>query len=126
VPEKVKVNADIYVNDPCPKLRMTLKAYCQATTSMQGDSPIYSSHFVQYWIEQNSTEFVMKYEPWPSNSSDLNSFNYYVCGAMLERYKVFTPKPTSKAEPKTLLETICKDFSQEAIDLAVQAFRKRL
>ena len=45
---------------------------------------------------------------------------------MPERYKVFTPKPTNKAELKTVLEAIWEDLLQEAIDLAVLAFRKRL
>ena len=48
---------------------------------------------------------------------------------MLERYKVFTPKPTNKAELKAVLEAIWEDLPQEAIeaiDLAVLAFRKRL
>src|ERR1051325_211448 len=41
-------------------------------------------------------------------------------------YKVFTPKPTTKAELKTVLEAIWEDLPQEATDLAVLAFRKRL
>jgi len=46
---------------------------------------------------------------------------------MLERYKVFTPKPTGKAELMTVLETtIWEDLPQEAIGLAVLAFQKRL
>src|SRR5688572_9528626 len=44
---------------------------------------------------------------------------------MLEQYKVFTAKPTNKAELKTVLEAIWEDLPQEAIDLAVLAFRKR-
>ena len=51
----------------------------------------------------------------------------FTAGAlMLERYKVFTPKPTNKAELKTVLEAIWKDLPQAAIDLAVLAFRRRL
>ena len=49
-----------------------------------------------------------------------------VWGAMLERYKVFTPKPTNKAELKSVLETIWEDLPQGAIDLVVLGFRKRL
>ena len=47
-------------------------------------------------------------------------------GAVLEMYKVFTPKPTNKAELETVLEAIWEDLPQESIDLAVLAFRKRL
>src|SRR6267154_735102 len=63
---------------------------------------------------------------WPLNSLDLNPLDYHVLGAMLQRYKVFTPKPTNKAELKTVLEAIWEDLPQKAIDLAVLAFRKRL
>ena len=46
--------------------------------------------------------------------------------AMLARYKVFTPKPTNKAELMTVLEAILEDLPREAIDQAVLAFRRRL
>ena len=68
----------------------------------------------------------VKKDEWPPNSPDLNPLDYHVWGAMLERYKVFTPKPTNKAELKTVLEAIWKDLPQAAIDLAVLAFRRRL
>ena len=45
---------------------------------------------------------------------------------MLERYKAFTRKPTNRAELKTAMEAIWEDLPQEAIDLAVLEFRKRL
>ena len=45
---------------------------------------------------------------------------------MLERYKLFTPKPSNKDELKTALEAIWEDLPQGAIDLTVLAFRKRL
>ena len=83
------------------------------------------AQFSQEWIEQRSLEFVKKDE-WPSNSPDLNPLDYHVWGAMLERYKVFTPKTTNKAELKTVLEAIWEGLPQEAIDLPVLAFRKRL
>ena len=67
-----------------------------------------------------------KKDEWPPNSPDLNPLDYHVWGAMLERYTVFTPKPTNKAELKTVLEAIWEDLPQESIDLAVLAFRKRL
>ena len=38
---------------------------------------------------------------------------------MLERYNVFTPKPTNKTELKTVPEAIWEDLPQEAIDLVV-------
>ena len=83
------------------------------------------AQFSQEWIKQRSPEFVKKDE-WPSNSPDLNPIDYHVLGATLEWYKVFTPKPTNNAELKTVLEAIWEDLPQEAIDLPVLAFRKRL
>src|SRR5690349_13425966 len=85
----------------------------------------YSSRLAQEWIDQDSPEFIKKNE-WPSNSPDFNLLDYHVWGAMLEQYKLFTPKPTNKAELKTVLEAIWEDLPQEAIDLAELAFRKRL
>ena len=43
---------------------------------------------------------------------------------MLEKYKAYTPKPTNKAELKTVLEAIWDDLPHDALDLAV--CRKRL
>src|SRR5688572_8866782 len=85
--------------------------------------PAHSSRLAQEWIKQHSSEFVKKDE-WPPNSPELNPLDYHVWGAMLERYKVFTPKPTNKAELKTVPEAIWEDLPQQAIDLAVLAFPK--
>ena len=72
------------------------------------------------------TAAAVRQEGWPPTSPDLNLLDYHVWGAMLERYKVFTPKPTNKAELKTVLEAIWKDLPRAAIDLAVLEFRRRL
>ena len=45
---------------------------------------------------------------------------------MLEKYKAYTPKPTNKAELKTVMDAIWKELPQDSLDLAVLAFRKRL
>jgi len=49
----------------------------------------------------------------------------FVWGAMLERHKVSTPKPTNKAELKSVLEATREDPPQGAIDPAVLGLRKR-
>jgi hypothetical protein len=126
VPEKVKVNADFSVKDLLPKLIEDCENLLPNNFVFQQDgAPAHSSRLAQEWIEQHSPEFVKKND-WPPNSPDLNPLDYHVWGAMLERYKVFTPKPSNKAELKTVLETIWEELPQEAIDLAVLAFRKRL
>ena len=126
MPEKVKVNADFYVNDLLPKLIEDCESLLPNNFIFQQDgAPAHSSRLAQEWIKQHSSEFVKKDE-WPPNSPDLNPLDYHVWGAMLERYKVLTPKPTNKAELKTVPEAIWEDLPHEAIDLAVLAFRKRL
>ena len=73
-------------------------------------------------MDQRSPKFVKKDE-WPPTSPDIYPIDYRDWSAMLERYKVFTQKPTNKAELMTVLEAIWKDLSQEAIDQAVLEFR---
>ena len=124
--ENVKVNVDFEVNDLLPKLIENCESLqSNSFVFQQADASIHSSRLGQEWIEQHSPGFVKKDE-WPPNSPDLNPLDYHVWGAMLERYKAFTPKPTNKAELKTVLEAIWKDLPQAAIDLAVLAFRRRL
>ncbi|HEY5234813.1 MAG TPA: hypothetical protein VIJ14_01440 [Rhabdochlamydiaceae bacterium] len=120
------MNADFYVNDLLPKLTEDCESLLQSNFIFQQDgAPAHSSCLAQEWIEQHSPEFLKKDE-WSPSSPDLNPLDYHVRGAMLEWYKVFTPKPTNKAQLKTVLEAIWEDLPQEAIDLAVLAFRKRL
>ena len=45
---------------------------------------------------------------------------------MLEKYKNSSPKPTTKNKLKVVLERIWAELSQEPIDRAVRALRKRL
>ena len=97
MPEKVKVNADFYVNDLLPKLIEDCEILLPNNfVFQQNGAPAHSSRLAQEWIERHSPEFVKK-DQWPPNSPDLNLLDYHVWGAMLERYKVFTPKPTNKA-----------------------------
>jgi hypothetical protein len=101
VSEKVKVNADFCVNDLLPKLIEDCESLLPNNFVLQQDCALaHSSRLAQEWIGQHSPEFVKKDE-WPPNSPDLNPLDYHVWGAMLQRFKVFTPKPTNKAELKT-------------------------
>ena len=103
VPDNVKMNADFYVNDLLPKLIEDCESLLSNNFVFQQDSaPANSSRLAREWIDQHSSEFVKKNE-WPPNSPDLNPLDYHVWGAMLEQYKLFTPKPTNKAELKTVL-----------------------
>ena len=76
-------------------------------------------------IVQNVPDFINKNER-PPNSPDLNPLDYHVWGAMLEKYRAIKPKPTNKAELKTVLEAIWADLPQGSIDCAVLQFTKRL
>jgi len=56
----------------------------------------------------NCSDFIVKYE-WPPNSLDLNPLDYHICGAMLQRYKTFQPKPNTIDELKKVLQSMCRD-----------------
>ena len=73
----------------------------------------------------NTPDFIQKNE-WPPNSPDLNPLDYCVWGLMLAAYKGYTPKPTNKDAQKIALQTIWDNLSQQSIDNAILAFRKRL
>ena len=78
VPEKVKVNADFYVNDLLRKFIEDCESLLPNNFVFQQDeAPAHSSHLAQEWIEQHSPEFIKKDE-WPPNSPDLNSLDYHV------------------------------------------------
>jgi hypothetical protein len=44
---------------------------------------------------------------------------------MIEKFGVFTPRPTNKTELMTVLEAIWQDLPQDAIDLAVLSSQKK-
>ena len=88
-------------------------------------APVHTARTTQQWIEHNSPDFIRKDE-WPPNSPDLNPLDYYIWGAMLEKYRAFTRKPNNKTELKTVMQVIWDDLPQESIDRAVLSFRKRL
>jgi len=63
---------------------------------------------------------------WPPNSPDLNPLDYYVWGAMLERYKSFQPKPENIDELKKVLQLIWDQLPQDLVNKAILSFSKRL
>ena len=92
------MNAGFYVNDLLPKLIEDCESLLSNNFVFQQDSaPANSSRLAREWIDQHSSEFVKKNE-WPPNSPDLNPLDYHVWGAMLEQYKLFTPKPTKSLQ----------------------------
>ena len=68
----------------------------------------------------------MKNDEWPPISPDLNPLDFYIWGAMLEKYRVYMLKPTNTAELKIVLEAIWNCLPQEPIKLAILTFKKRL
>src|SRR5258706_14173814 len=65
-------------------------------------------------------DFIGKDE-WPPTSPDMNPLDSHVWGAMLDKYHVYTPKPTNKAELKLVLQSIWNDLLQHSIDKDVLA-----
>jgi len=126
VPDKVKINADYYVNGLLPKLMEDCEALMPNGFILQKDgAPAHTSRQAQEWIRQNTPDFVNKFE-WPPNSPDLNPLDFYVWGAMLHRYQQFVPKPKNVAELRGVLEAIWNDIPHESVQKAIVAFRKRL
>ena len=56
----------------------------------------------------------------------LSSLNYHVGGAMLERYKLFQPKPENIDELKKVLQLIWDQLPQYSINKDILIFPKRL
>lgn len=126
VAEKAKINADYYCNNLLPKLIEDCKKMAQNDFIFQQDgAPAHTSRLAQDWLEQHCPDFIKKDE-WPPNSPDLNPLDFHVWGAMLEKYRIHTPKPKNKAELKTVLQAIWDDLPQEPIDCAILSFRRRL
>src|SRR5271155_2706403 len=127
VAEKPKINADYYITNLLPKLIEDCSnlSVNKEYIFQQDGAPAHTSRLSQYWLEQNTPDFIKKDE-WPSNSPDLNPRDFHVWGAMFDKYQTYMPKLTNKHELKTVLEAIWDDLPQENIDKSVIVFRKRL
>jgi hypothetical protein len=126
VDEKAKINADYYMTNLLPKLFEDCQNLVPDHFIFQQDgAPAHTARITQQWIELNCPDFIKKDE-WPPNSPDLNPLDYHVWGAMLEKYRAHRPKPTNRAELKTVLQVIWDDLPQESIDRAILSFRRRL
>ena len=91
IPNKTKVNAELYVETLLPKLVQDCRSVLPSGFIFQQDgAPTHTAKLAQDWIAINCSEFIDKDE-WPPNSPDLDPMDYHVWGAMLERYKSFQP-----------------------------------
>ena len=129
VPEKAKINAEFYTGQLLPQLVQDYRSILDDEFVFQQDgAPAHTSQQAQDWLKQHCpdpAEFIQK-DDWPPNSPDLNPLNYLVWSAMLQSYEHFSPKPTTVAELKTVLQDIWSNLSQQTIDNAVLSFRKRV
>ena len=126
VPDKIKINARNYTSDLLPLLVQDCERLLQHDFVFQQDgAPGHTARQTQDWLAVNTPDFIQKDE-WPPNSPDLNPLDYCVWGLMLTAYKGYTPKPTNKDAQKIALQTIWDNLSQQSIDKAILAFRKRL
>jgi len=91
----------------------------------QDGAPAHTAKVAQDWIATDCSEFIGKGE-WLPNSPDLNSLDYHVRGAMLERYKSFQPKPENIDELKKVLQLIWDQLPQDSINKAILSLPKRL
>ena len=126
IPEKSKVNADLYVKTLLPRLVEDCKEILPRGFIFQQDgAPAHTANLTQKWIATNCREFINKDE-WPPNSPDLNPLDYYVWGAMLELYRTFHPKPKNTDELRKVLLLIWEQLPQDSINRAIMSFTKRL
>jgi hypothetical protein len=72
----------------------------------------------QDWIATNCSGLIGK-EEWAPKSSDLNSLEFYVLGAMLERYKAFHLKPKNIEDVKKVLLLMWDQLSHDPMHKAI-------
>ena len=78
IPNKTKVNAELYVETLLPKLVQDCRSVLPSGFIFQQDgAPTHTAKLAQDWIATNCTEFIGKDE-WPPNLPDLNPLNYHV------------------------------------------------
>src|ERR1700743_2461725 len=88
--------------------------------------PAHTSRLVRDWLGQRSPDFIKKNEGPPNSPDPFNTLDFHVWGAMLEKYKAYTPKHKNKAELKVVLQEIWDDLPQASINHAIPSFRSRL
>jgi len=95
ISDKTKVNPKLYVETLLPELVQECRSVLPSDFILQQDSaPAHTAKLAQDWIAIGKDE-------WPPNSPDLNSLDYHVWEAMLERYKSFQPsRKTSVSSSK--------------------------
>src|SRR5688572_9276155 len=126
IPDKAKVNAQLYVETLLPRLIEDCKCVLPSGFIFkQNGAPAHTARLAQGFIATICSEFIGK-DKWPPNSPDLNPLHYLVCGAMLERYKTFHLKPKNTDELKTVLHLTWDQLPQDSINKAILSFTKRL
>ena len=126
IPDKTKINAGYYSLDLLPLLLEDCQNLMQYDYVFQQDgAPAHTARQTQEWLATNTPDFINK-DQWPPNSPDLNPLDYCVWGLMLAAYQKTSPKPSTKAELKTVLQTIWDNLPQASIDKAIVKFLKRL
>ena len=99
------VNGKLYRESLLPKVVEDCKYRLSCGFIFQQDrAPAHTAKLAQNFIAANCSDFVGKDE-WPPNSSDLNPLGCHICGAMLQRYKTFQPKPNAIDELNKVLQS---------------------
>ena len=126
VADKVKINAKYYMEQLLPGLLEDCHTLLQDEFMFQQDgAPAHTAALCQTHLMQLCPDFAGKDE-WPPNSPDLNPLDFYVWGAMLDKYENHNPKPKNTTELKATLQDIWNELPQEQIELAILSVRKRL
>ena len=87
--------------------------------------PAHMSRLVRDWLGQHNPDFIKKGE-WPPNSPDhLHPLDFHVWGAMIEKYKAYTPKLKNKAELKVVLQEIWERSSPSVYQARYSVVQKQ-
>jgi len=101
IPDKVKVNAKLCVETLLPRQARLIEDCKFVLPSnfifQQNGTNAYTAKLAQDFIATNCSEFIDKDE-WPTHLP----VDYHVCGAMLERYKTFNPKPKNISKTRRM------------------------
>lgn len=126
VPYKTRINSQYYREELLPLLIEDCDTLLENDFVFQQDgAPAHTALQTQEFLMENCPDFIAKDE-WPPNSPDLNPMDYCIWGLMQSAYHKHRPKPSTKAELRTVLQKIWDDLSQDSINKAILAARKRL
>jgi len=115
IPDKAKVNSKLYRESLLPKLIEDCKSRLLSGFIFQQDrAPAHTAKLAQNWIPPTAVTLSENTNGHRTHrTSTLLAINH-ICGAMLQRYKTFQPKPNTIDELKKVLLSMWDDLPQNS------------